>query len=45
MQAAVGISQMEKLDRIMSKKELCYQKYRKELEGIGDIKFFNFTRF
>ena len=43
MQAAIGISQMEKLDRIISKKELCYKKYRDELEGVGDIKFFNFA--
>ena len=42
MQAAIGISQMEKLDRIMSKKEVCHQKYKKELNGVGDIKFFNF---
>ena len=44
MQAAIGISQMEKLEKIISKKELCYKKYRDELDGVGDIKFFDFNK-
>ena len=41
MQAAIGISQMEKLDSIISKKEYFHKKYREELNGIGDLYFFD----
>jgi perosamine synthetase len=42
MQAAIGISQMEKLERIISKKESFHNTYRHFLKNVGDIKFFNF---
>ena len=42
MQAAVGISQMEKLDRIIDRKNVCHKKYKLELSGIGDLSFFEF---
>jgi perosamine synthetase len=42
MQAAIGISQMEKLERIIDKKNLCHEKYRNELGGVGDLSFFEF---
>ena len=44
MQAAIGISQMEKLERIISKKESFYRTYRSRLENTGDIKFFDFPK-
>lgn len=37
MQAAVGLSQMQKLESIISKKLEKYEKYRSLLEGVGDI--------
>lgn len=37
MQAAIGISQMEKLDRIIEKKKSIYDLYVKELNGVGDL--------
>ena len=43
MQAAIGISQMEKLERIISKKDLFHKEYKSKLKNIGDIKFFNFA--
>jgi len=39
MQAAIGISQMEKLPLILNKKKLIHDTYLKELSQVGDIKF------
>ena len=44
MQAAIGISQMEKLEKIIERKNICHQKYKKELSGVGDLKFFDFNK-
>jgi perosamine synthetase len=38
MQAAIGISQLQKLERIKAKKNKIYQKYLTELSGVGDLK-------
>jgi perosamine synthetase len=46
MQAAIGISQMEKLDRIIEKKKLIHDTYLNELSGIDDFipqKFSDYT--
>lgn len=37
MQAAIGISQMEKLERIINKKRHINQRYVSELNGVGDL--------
>ena len=37
MQAAIGISQMEKFDRIVSKKKKIRDRYVSELNGVGDL--------
>ena len=42
MQAAIGVSQMEKLPLILNKKKDIHDTYQKELRGIGDIKFQEF---
>lgn len=42
MQAAIGISQMEKLHLIINKKKLIQDTYVKELTGVGDIEFQQF---
>ena len=38
MQAAIGIAQMNKLSRIIEKKNSIYELYKKELSGIDDFK-------
>ena len=43
MQAAIGISQMEKLDRIIDRKNICHEKYKLGLDGVGDLSFFEFA--
>lgn len=42
MQAAVGISQMEKFNEIANKKKQIHDRYKYELDGVGDIKFQEF---
>jgi perosamine synthetase len=37
MQAAIGISQMEKLDRIIQKKKLIHDRYVNELKDVKDL--------
>lgn len=37
--AAIGVAQMEQFPTILEKKKLIDQRYRKELNGIADIKF------
>ena len=37
--AAIGVAQMEQFPKILEKKKLIDQHYRKELNGIADIKF------
>lgn len=37
MQAAIGLSQMEKLDRIIERKKVIHDKYTKELKDIEDL--------
>jgi perosamine synthetase len=43
MQAAIGISQMEKLERIINRKKHIHDTYVNNLTGIGDIKFQKFS--
>lgn len=44
MQAAIGISQMEKLKLIINKKNQIYDKYVYELNNIGDIEMQKFSK-
>jgi dTDP-4-amino-4,6-dideoxygalactose transaminase len=37
--AAIGVAQMEQFSTILEKKKIIDQRYRKELDGIADIKF------
>ena len=43
MQAAIGISQMEKLPLIINKKKMIHDTYKSELDGVGDIVFQKFS--
>jgi len=43
MQAAIGISQMEKLPLILNKKKIIHDTYNSELAGVGDIVFQKFS--
>jgi len=42
MQAAIGISQMEKLPKIVAKKQALHDTYISKLNGVGDLKFYDF---
>jgi len=45
LQAAVGLAQTKKLGLFISKKKEIYNKYKKNLKKVEQIKFFNYSKF